>query len=60
MFNLDYFSPYTTEVHKEYVPVVGHGAWLAVFFIIFLYLSLVMNKRSESLMNKLWVKYEYN
>ena len=21
---------YTTEVHREYVPVAGHGAWLAV------------------------------
>ena len=27
------FSPYTTEVHREYVPVAGHGAWLAVLFI---------------------------
>ena len=26
------FSPYTTEVHREYVPVAGHGAWLAVLF----------------------------
>ena len=24
------FSPYTTEVHREYVAVAGHGAWLAV------------------------------
>ena len=28
------FSPYTKEVHREYVPVAGHGAWLAVLFII--------------------------
>ena len=24
------FNPYTTEVHREYVAVAGHGAWLAV------------------------------
>ena len=24
------FSHYTTEVHRESVPVAGHGAWLAV------------------------------
>ena len=29
MFNL-VFNPYTTEVHREYVAVAGHGAWLAV------------------------------
>ena len=28
------FSPYTTEVHREYVAVAGHGAWLAVLFNI--------------------------
>ena len=32
MFNLDCFNPYTTEVHREYVAVAGHGAWLAVLF----------------------------
>ena len=37
MFNLDVFSPYTTEVHREYVPVAGHGAWLAVLFLFFLH-----------------------
>ena len=39
MFNLDCFNPYTTEVHREYVAVAGHGAWLAVLF-------LSRNKRS--------------
>ena len=32
MFNLDCFNPYTTEVHREYVAVAGHGAWLAFLF----------------------------
>ena len=30
------FSPYTTEEHGEYVPVAGHGAWLAVLLMLFL------------------------
>ena len=38
MFNLDCFQPYTTEVHREYVAVAGHGAWLAVLFIICIYI----------------------
>ena len=40
MFNLDCLSPYTTEVHREYVPVAGHGAWLAILFFNIIYTFL--------------------
>ena len=35
MFNFN-FNPYSTEVHRKYVPVAGHGAWLAVLLAILL------------------------
>ena len=44
------FSPYTTEVHREYVSVAGHGAWLAVLFLHENVLWVLIRSTSEVLL----------